>query len=1003
MSTSTRSDLIGYARGNASTGWAAEPIQNSQSYFDAWLVKVFLIMAFGLLSAGRVMGQDVRLVVNKPFNISYIESIATGPKDHIYALSSDKKLALIRFDSVFEADTFRLVHKVVKVLDLAVWFGTEKTILRVEISSVSEDGKYLALSVELQKPIKARPGGFMEWSGKGGYLYLVDFKNEVVDFKFEQGRVPFFNSGFQGSKLIFTSLGASTKVYSYSLLTGKLILERKRGNLTEKIIGGGEILHGDRFSFEPEEKFRFYDDLSQLTFSRTNDTLNIISIGKINQKIKISDSSKVVFFRLRNHFLIHGEPKENYFLVSTKTNSLKQIEGKGISSFDFSSCLLNDKSLISRYKDGFRLWNFADHKIQFCGVTKRVKKSVKGPVSIKTDALLNFKRSKRFALLHSRIGRIVQMDLQKRTFTVEKVDANFDSSSYFFPSQNSASFRLSVRSHRGDTLKSYQTSSLGVSEGPSVISPDFMLNGKKIGTIHGSLNDQKIDISRKDDFLITSSFMLYSSALFSLGKSGKKNWHSFSNSYIRLLKIDEDDRGIKTYSENQVIDLWDSKAGSKYLSVYIDTSTLDWVLFTPSGYYDCSPNGEHLIGWSVSRGIDSLPAFYPASRFRDRFNRPDVIDSALKYCSEELALKKTGLLSGKKAQKQIVQNLPPIIQLVAPAMNEFFSDTLVQLHYNVKNGTSPVHTIKVLVDGRPFRETKPERGGIVSVTLPPHDCSVGLVAISGSGESELSYSRLIWKGQKAEADPFKKASLYVLAIGISKYKLDRLRLNFASKDASDFTAVLQKQAGGGLYSKVEVKLLTDSLASRENIEDGLEWLQRQTTSRDVAMIYLAGHGENDENNRFFFLPWGGDFDRKLSTCIPHTTFKSAIEALPGKVVVFADACRSGNFFGDLTRREVDADQLSRELSSGNGGAVVFTSSSRKQASLENPAWNNGAFTKAVVEGLEGKADPYQQNYISVQSLNAYISYRVNELTGGHQKPNIIIPASMPDFAIALKK
>jgi len=111
----------------------------------------------------------------------------------------------------------------------------------------------------------------------------------------------------------------------------------------------------------------------------------------------------------------------------------------------------------------------------------------------------------------------------------------------------------------------------------------------------------------------------------------------------------------------------------------------------------------------------------------------------------------------------------------------------------------------------------------------------------------------------------------------------------------------------------------------------------------------------------------------------------------------------GNIFGDLTRREADVDRLSRELSSGNGGAIVFTSSSRKQASLESTLWNNGAFTKALVEGLEGKADLFHQNYISVTTLNAYISNRVKELTQGRQHPNTIIPESIHDFAIAMKQ
>ena len=89
-----------------------------------------------------------------------------------------------------------------------------------------------------------------------------------------------------------------------------------------------------------------------------------------------------------------------------------------------------------------------------------------------------------------------------------------------------------------------------------------------------------------------------------------------------------------------------------------------------------------------------------------------------------------------------------------------------------------------------------------------------------------------------------------------------------------------------------------------------------------------------------------------------------------------------------------------ELASAENGVVVFASSSGRQYSLEDPAWNNGAFTKALVEGLGGKADLFNQNNVSIKSLDYYISQRVKELTKGQQTPTTIIPSSISDFPIA---
>ena len=126
-------------------------------------------------------------------------------------------------------------------------------------------------------------------------------------------------------------------------------------------------------------------------------------------------------------------------------------------------------------------------------------------------------------------------------------------------------------------------------------------------------------------------------------------------------------------------------------------------------------------------------------------------------------------------------------------------------------------------------------------------------------------------------------------------------------------------------------------------------------------------------------------------------------ALPGKVLVFTDACHSGNLFGDLTRRSADTDKLARELAMGNGGAVVFTSSGRRQYSLEDAAWGNGAFTKALLEGLKGQADLFQEEYVSVKGLDVYLNRRVRQLTNNWQTPHTIIPESITDFPLAVRK
>jgi uncharacterized caspase-like protein len=100
--------------------------------------------------------------------------------------------------------------------------------------------------------------------------------------------------------------------------------------------------------------------------------------------------------------------------------------------------------------------------------------------------------------------------------------------------------------------------------------------------------------------------------------------------------------------------------------------------------------------------------------------------------------------------------------------------------------------------------------------------------------------------------------------------------------------------------------------------------------------------------------------------------------------------------------ERDIVGIINELTSAENGAIVFASSTGNQYSYEDPAWGNGAFTKALLEGLGGAAIVGQGSRVTVNMLDLYLSERVKELTGGKQTPTTTKPPNVPDFPIAIK-
>ncbi len=458
---------------------------------------------------------------------------------------------------------------------------------------------------------------------------------------------------------------------------------------------------------------------------------------------------------------------------------------------------------------------------------------------------------------------------------------------------------------------------------------------------------------------------------------------------------------------------YDYASGKEILAFFPAADKKRWVLWSPSGYYDCSPGGEDLIGWHVNNGGDRAADFFAASRFRNTFYRPDVIAKVLQTRDEAEALRLADAESGRKVQQADVSRmLPPVVAIIYPAEGDPVSQKDLTLRFLVRSPSGePVTAVRAFVDGRPAAQARgvavaPAPAGgdgelrELAVSIPERDCEISVLAENRFSAGDPAVTRVRWAGKAPEPQFAAKPALYVLAVGVSEYADSSLRLKYPAKDARDFAAAFTAQKGL-LYRDVVVKVLTDQEATKDDVLDGLEWLQQQTTSRDVAVLFIAGHGVDDPSGIYYFLPQNADLARLKRTGLPFSDIKNTVAAIAGKVLCFVDTCHSGDVMG-ARRGVADINAVVNELSSAENGVVVFASSTGRQYSMESDNWGNGAFTKAVVEGLNGGA-AYQGERITINMMDLFISERVKALTGGKQTPTTTKPATVPDFPVAMKR
>jgi uncharacterized caspase-like protein len=165
------------------------------------------------------------------------------------------------------------------------------------------------------------------------------------------------------------------------------------------------------------------------------------------------------------------------------------------------------------------------------------------------------------------------------------------------------------------------------------------------------------------------------------------------------------------------------------------------------------------------------------------------------------------------------------------------------------------------------------------------------------------------------------------------------------------------------------------------------------------VLFLAGHGLTDEKQTYWFLPADATQDQAHGKGLSQDDVRRALKDAQGKVIWFLDTCHAG---GVEKRSPVDVNTLINAVTSAeNGGIVAFASSTGAESSIESSAWKNGAFTKALIEGVEqGKAMAFGRDAITTSLLDAFLQARVSELTDGRQHPVMQRPLQEPDFTIA---
>ena len=343
------------------------------------------------------------------------------------------------------------------------------------------------------------------------------------------------------------------------------------------------------------------------------------------------------------------------------------------------------------------------------------------------------------------------------------------------------------------------------------------------------------------------------------------------------------------------------------------------------------------------------------------------------------------------------------------------SDTNLSLELEFKDTEVELKDFTLFLNGVPVKrgDLKGKEGKVMlEVELASGLNDVAVKCQNSRGTGSMRESLRVVSPVKEETKP----AAYVVAIGVSDYENGKYNLEYACKDAEDFSSAIA-DGFGDCYSSIKTLVVRNEEFdnnSCERIRDFLSCSDRD----DTVILFYAGHGVLDSEFDYYLATGKMDFNNPKAGGILYEDFVGLFEGTRAlERYCFIDACHSGeidkedymavntiaipegeqllfrNAGADIKAKDEEVnrvnaliEELFNDVRWGSGASVV-TSAGAAQLAVEGPQWNNGLFTYCLKKGLQSnEADFDGDGRVSFEEMISFATEKVREISGGRQVP-----------------
>jgi WD40 repeat protein/uncharacterized caspase-like protein len=463
-------------------------------------------------------------------------------------------------------------------------------------------------------------------------------------------------------------------------------------------------------------------------------------------------------------------------------------------------------------------------------------------------------------------------------------------------------------------------------------------------------------------------------------------------------------RRALSYAADGTLRLWNLDSRD---SVAIVTIGDEWVEWTPDGLFAASPRGIGLLA------IVEAGRAHGIERLAPQLERPDVILGRLGLATEEirhgLALRAEHRRSQAGAISGPAVTSAPRVEIAGSRRDGAF----LELELRFTAGGAPLASYELAVNGVPASKPVPVGGdrATARVELSYGDNRIEVRARDTRGVE--SFEAIAAAHREGIAQP----DLYIVSLGVSRYKRDELRLRYAHRDAHELAMVMLALRGRG-FREVRATTFEDEAVTPAAIDEARRFVA-SARIHDVVVIFISGHGVLDvASGHYYYLPSGADPDQLAATAITFEALESLSFATPSRrKLVLMDTCESGQMepaalariedavragnYPKRVRRRPRTAAMTYQVPAAyrhshlfrdafrRSGAVVLSSSRGDEDSYEAPRLRAGLFAHEVLAALRDPGtDRDGDGQISAAELERRVASGVVRLSGGRQHPSM---------------